>query len=184
MPARSTIQQLPKELREQVDDLIVDRGFSDYWGLTDEVNQLLEEHGYAIKITRSSLHRYGQKLEKKMEWLQLSSQYAAEIGRRFPDDEAQLNDALMKLTQHNLFQLMMELELDPDDAPSIDKLARAVADLGRATVQQKQWQKQVRAELEKQFAEMEKNAQSGRAKLDKETLDYIREQVYNIVPAE
>jgi hypothetical protein len=61
-----------------------------------------------------------------------------------PDEEGAVNEALMRLVQEHLFKLLMS-EGDQIDLP---KVARAVTELGRASVVQKKWQAEVRGKAE------------------------------------
>ncbi len=58
-------------------------------------------------------------------------------------DDGAVNDALVRLTQEKLFTVLVDLEVDPADV-DIAKLAKAVAELGKASVAQKRWMAEAR----------------------------------------
>lgn len=138
MPPRSKIDTLPKGVKEWLDTALVEGNFSGYELLETE----LKKRGFAIG--KSSIHRYGSEFEKKLATLKLASEQAKAIVTAAPDDEGAVNEALMRMVQEHLFKLLSASDDDKFDLP---KVARAVADLGRATVTQKKWQAEVRAKV-------------------------------------
>ena len=87
------------------------------------------------------------------------------------DEEGAVNEALMRLVQEHLFKLLMAEEGEFD----LPKVARAVAELGRATVTQKKWQAEVRARAEAAAAAVEKIAKKGG--LSAESVDQLRREI-------
>ena len=85
-----------------------------------------------------------------------------------------VNEALMRLVQEHLFKLLMAEEGEFD----LPKVARAVAELGRATVTQKKWQAEVRARAEAAAAAVEKIAKKGG--LSAESVDQLRREILGI----
>lgn len=65
MGRRSSVETLPPDLRERIDWALYQSGFCDYSGLT----ACLQEEGYPI--SRTALHRYGQKLQVRVEQMEL-----------------------------------------------------------------------------------------------------------------
>lgn len=147
MAKRSTIDTLPQAARDKVNKALVEGGFADYEALADGLTAALRSAGYELTITRSTLHRYGQKFAKRLEALERSTQMARAVVEASPDDEATLNDALIRIVQHQLFEALGELEIGAESLPSVDKIARAVAELGKATVSQKLLAAKVREKL-------------------------------------
>lgn len=136
MGKRSKIDALPKAVKEWLDVALVEGNFSGYEQLEAE----LRARGF--DIGKSSIHRYGSQFEQKLSMLKLASEQAKAIVTAAPDDEGAVNEALMRLVQEHLFKL---LTADEEGGFDLPKVARAVADLGRATVTQKKWQTEVRA---------------------------------------
>lgn len=58
----STIGKLPMAIREEVDNSLIANGFSNYLGLTAELNL----RGFP-DVSKSALHRYGQKLKRRIQ---------------------------------------------------------------------------------------------------------------------
>ncbi|MCX7172569.1 MAG: DUF3486 family protein [Proteobacteria bacterium] len=139
MAKRSKIQGLPKEVKAWLDTALVEGNFSGYELLEVE----LKQRGF--DIGKSSIHRYGSQFEQKLATLTLASEQAKAIVAASPDDEGAVSEALMRLVQEKLFQVMLDFEVDPSKPLNIASAAKAVAELSRATVTQKKWQAEIRA---------------------------------------
>ena len=108
-------------------------------------------------------------------------QYAT-VAAQVPDDfrfavkaPSVVNDALVRLTQEKMFSILMEMNVDPD-AVDLPKLARAVAELGKASVAQKRWQAEARKQaLEEAAARVDTAAQA--RGLNADEARFWREQV-------
>ena len=59
MARRSTIEKLPEDVRRWLERALTESGFSGY----NELESLLRERGYVI--SKSAIHRYGQKIERR-----------------------------------------------------------------------------------------------------------------------
>lgn len=132
----------------------------------------MKARGYAI--SKSALHRYGQAFETRLSALKMASEQARAVVAAAPDEEGAVNEALMRLVQEHLFKLLMAEEGEFD----LPKVARAVAELGRATVTQKKWQAEVRARAEAAAAAVEKIAKKGG--LSAESVDQLRREILGI----
>jgi len=172
VPKRSKVSGLPKPVKDWLDQALVANSFSDYEALADE----LKFRGYTI--SKSSLHRYGQGFEERLAALKMASEQAKAVVVAAPDEEGAVNEALMRLVQEHLFKLLMATDGEFD----LPKVARAVAELGKATVTQKRWQAEVRAKVASKLAEMEAQAEGGRKSgFDLETLRRVRQEIYGLV---
>ena len=168
MPPRSKVAGMPAEIKEWLDRALAENNFSDYELLAEE----LKARGYTI--SKSALHRYGQAFETRLSALKMASEQARAVVAAAPDEEGAVNEALMRLVQEHLFKLLMAEEGEFD----LPKVARAVAELGRATVTQKKWQAEVRARAEAAAAAVEKIAKKGG--LSAESVDQLRSEILGI----
>lgn len=168
MPPRSKVAGMPAEIKEWLDRALAENNFSDYEVLAEE----LKARGYAI--SKSALHRYGQAFETRLSALKMASEQARAVVAAAPDEEGAVNEALMRLVQEHLFKLLMAEEGEFD----LPKVARAVAELGRATVTQKKWQAEVRARAEAAAAAVEKIAKKGGLSAD--SVDQLRREILGI----
>ena len=71
------------------------------------------------------------------------TEQARAVVQAAPDEDGAVNDALVRLTQEKLFGVLMEIQVDPENV-DLAKLAKAVAELGKASVLQKRWQAEAR----------------------------------------
>lgn len=168
MPPRSKVQQLPPEVKAWLDQALVENNFSGYEALSAE----LTERGYSIG--KSALHSYGQSFEDRLAALRQSSEQAKAVVTAAPDDEGAVNEALMRLVQDHLFKLLMASEGKLD----LPKVAKAVAELGRASVVQLKWKTEFRERAEAAAAKVENIAKKGG--LNAATVAEIRREILGV----
>lgn len=153
MPKRSKVDALPKALKEWLDAELVKRGFADYEQLAAD----LQAQG--AEVSKSSLHRYGSKFEERMAQLKVSTEQARAVVAASPDDEGAMNEALIRLTQDKLFQVLVDLEVDPESI-ALPKLTKSIADLARSSISQKKWQIEVRTKATERIKAVEAEAKA------------------------
>ncbi len=171
MGKKSTVETLPKEVKEWLDRALVESNFSGYKLLAEE----MKARGY--EISKSAIHRYGQDFEDRLKTLRMVTEQARAVVQAAPDEDGAVNDALVRLTQEKLFGVLMEIEVDPENV-DLAKLARAVAELGKASVLQKRWLSEVRAKAEAAAANVEKIAKKGG--LSSASVEQLRREILGI----
>lgn len=172
MPPRSSVSQLPAEIRAELERRLIQNGFSGYQDLEDWLRSL------GFEISRSSLHRHGQKFEERVQALKLATEQAKAIVTAAPDEEGAVSDALMRLVQEKLFQVLLDFQLDPKKPINIANAAKAVAQLSRATVTQRKWQAEVRERAQEAAEAAAKIAKKGG--LSGDAVDEIRRRILGI----
>lgn len=171
MPPRSKIELLPQEVFEELKHRLVASAFSDYRGHAE----WLASRGYEIR--KSAVHQFGQGFEAECERLRLSVAEAKEIVKAVPDEEGAMNDALLRMVQHRVYEVLRDAE---EDLPpkALAALTRAIADAGRTTIAQKKWMNEHQARVK---AAAEAAASIGeRAGLSKDGVDEIRREILGI----
>lgn len=173
MPPRSKIEKLPKAIKEWLDKYLVESNFSDYRGAVTELNRMLEP--YCLQVSKSGLQRYGQSFDERLKSLKAVTEQARAVVQASPDEDGAVNDALVRLTQEKMFGILMEMNVDPD---SIDlaKLARAVAELGKASVAQKRWQAEARRQALEDAAQNAGDAAKGLG-LTEDAVEQIKNRI-------
>ncbi len=171
MGKKSTVETLPKEVKEWLDRALVESNFSGYKLLAEE----MKARGY--EISKSAIHRYGQDFEERLKTLKMVTEQARAVVQAAPDEDGAVNDALVRLTQEKLFGVLMEIEVDPETV-DLAKLAKAVAELGKASVMQKRWLSEVRAKAEAAAANVEKIAKKGG--LSSASVEQLRREILGI----
>ncbi|WP_027360383.1 DUF3486 family protein [Desulforegula conservatrix] len=172
MPSPSGVEKLPKEIKEWLDITLVDSNFSGYKQLEEE----LRERGF--QISKSAIHRYGQNFEKRLSVVKMATEQAKAIVENTSDDEGAMSEALMRLVQEKIFTVLMDFEPDSEKPIKLDSLAKAVAELGRASVTQKKYAAEVRKKTEETAASVVQTARKGG--LSDETVEQIKRQILGI----
>jgi hypothetical protein len=103
LKVRGKIKRLPPEIREELNRRLVNGGFSDYRGLS----RWLEEQGY--EISPSAINTYARRFEQRLEAVRLATAQARAVVEAAPDDDDRINQALMKIVQTTLFEMMIDL---------------------------------------------------------------------------
>lgn len=166
MARRTKVAGLPPDVRAWLDKALADSNFSDY----EELEKLLAERGFSIG--KSSIHRYGQKLEAKLAAVKASTEAARAIAEAAPDDSDLRSAAVMSMAQTEFFNIFVALqEASAEDDPGkrlkmMGVAAKGISELSRASVNQKKWEAQVRTDaraelLREQAAELDKTVQAG-----------------------
>lgn len=182
MARESAIDRLPPDIKKMLDDKLFANGFNGYLDL----EKWLREQGY--EIGKSSLHRYGQKVERKLAAVQASTQAAMMIAEQAPDDADVRSQAVLSLVQTELFNALVDFQSATDDeenevnpADRIKLLAQAgkgIANIVTASVSQKKWQIEVRDKAQK-AADAVENIVS-KSGLSGETVQMIRREILGI----
>lgn len=168
MPPRSKVLSLPAEVKEWLDQALIENNFSQYKALS----AALAERGHSIG--KSALHEYGQNFEDRLSALRTASEQAKAMVAAAPDDEGAVNEALMRLVQEQIFNSLMA----QDGKVDLAKTAKAVAELGRASVVQKKWQAEVRLKAESAAQAVEKIAKKGGLSAD--TVAEMRREILGV----
>jgi uncharacterized protein DUF3486 len=175
---RSKVAQMPDEVRRQLDAELVKRGFSGY----DALETLLA--GLGISIGKSSIHRYGRNLERKLAAIKASTEAARLIAEAAPDDANLRTGAGMAILETEIFDMLVglqdaELEDDPiRRAKILSSLAGNYAKLTRASIHQKKHQLEIQAKVS---AAAEKFAQAAKkGGMSSSTIDQIKRHILGI----
>lgn len=157
MPAVSKIQQLPADVKAWLDSKLVANAFGNYDDLTEQLNTKLEGHQLEMTVSRSGLGIYGKGLKDRIEKIKNSTAAAKLLNETMDDEGDALGMANVALAQDLIFQLMNQYDPDDKDKPisvkEISTLFRALGNVSRASLPQKQWAKKVREELARKTEE-------------------------------
>lgn len=174
MARRSKIDGLPPALKAELERILADRAHGGYEALAD----WLKEQGY--QISKSSLHRYDQRVQAVMSRIKASTEAARLLAQAAPDEADEHSAAVLRMVQSALFDAMTRVAeasetADPEQQVKVLSLAaRAIAEASRASIGQKRWADEVRARID----EVERAAQKAGRTLDAETLRAVKEGLY------
>src|SRR4051812_43642543 len=147
MPQRSKITALPKDVKAWLDQALIANNFAQY----EQLEKLLAEKG--VTIGKSSIHRYGSNLERKLAAIKASTEAASAIAAAAPDDADDRAGAVISMIQTEVFGVLVSLqEADESDDPMkraklLSTVAKNVATLTRASIAQKQHAIEIRAKV-------------------------------------
>jgi len=148
---RSKVEGLPLEVREALQKKLIEGGFQGYVQLQD----WLRVQGY--NISKSSVHRFGSRLEEKVAKLKASADRARALVEASPDVADNMAQATMRLLQEKLYVVLESMEdIDPESVDLV-KLSRAMAPLVRASIASKKHAEEVAtkmAEADKKVADV------------------------------
>ena len=178
MARRSKVLALPAAIKAWLDRELVERGFGGYEAIVGELNARARAAGYDITISRSSAQRYGSAFEERIAALKLASEQAKAVVAAAPDDEGAVSEALMRLVQEKLFQLLMDHQVQPGQQVGLDKLTRAIADIGRMGISHRKWLAEIRERARAAADAAEKIASRGG--LSPEAIEQIRGHILGI----
>ena len=182
MARESAIDKLLPEHKKLLDDKLFDNGFNGYADLTSWLNEL----GY--EIGKSSIHRYGQKVERKLAAVQASTQAAMMIAEQAPDDADVRSQAVLSLVQTELFNALVDFQsvveedekaMSPADRIKLfGQAGKGIANVTTASVNQKKWETEVKERVEKAAKAVASIAKKGG--LSDAAVDEIRKQILGI----
>jgi hypothetical protein len=157
---RSKISRLPPEIRDALEKAIIDRDFSEY----EQLEIWLTEQGFPVG--KSSIHRHGTQLERKIASIKASTAAARAIVEAAPDEQDNMSAAVMRMVQDQLFGIMVALKdaegAEPAEAAKmLARIAESLAALSRASIAQKKFATEVKQRAEAAASAAEKIASKG-----------------------
>jgi hypothetical protein len=175
---RSKVSALPPEVRVWLDQALAEGNFSGY----EQLSAALKERGFSIG--KSSIHRYGTQLERKLEAIRASTHAAAAIAKAAPDDADLRSAAVISLVQTEIFDQMVALrEADEEKNPAkrmklLSAVAANIAKLSRASVNQKKHEIEIRGKAEAAADRVARLAKKGG--LSAPTVETIKREILGI----
>ena len=152
MPIRGKIEGLPDDVRHWLERALTESNFSGY----EALEAMLAERGFSI--SKSAIHRYGQKIERRFAAIKASTEAARILTEGAADDQDARSEAVIALVQTEMFESIVNLqeaedeELDPADRIALlSKAAKNIATLARASVNQKKFRLEVQEETRRQL---------------------------------
>lgn len=180
MPKREAVGTLPDDVRGWLDKSLIQGNFSGY----ELLENALRERGF--QISKSAIHRYGKKFERRLAAIKASTEAARMLTEGASDDQDARSEAVIALVQTELFETIVNLQEASDeeiDAADRVKLlssaAKNIATLSRASVNLKEYQSKVRAEVAKQAAAIAVTEAKG-AGLSDEVAETIRRKILGV----
>lgn len=158
MGRKSTIARLPADVKAYIEGQLA-AGQCTLDELIAALRQRFPGHEQAgVLPSRTAVHRYGQKLERRLSAIRASTEAAKLIQAQAGDDKDARSEALTALVQTDLFEAILNLqEADEPDADPADRVAmlsaaaKNIATLTRSSVNLKQFQAKVEEDTRKKL---------------------------------
>lgn len=184
MGQRAKIKLYPPEIRAWLDAELVRRGFSDYVQLAVDLKEESASRGMPVDASKSSIHRYGANLERKLSAIKASTEAARLIAAQSPDDADLRSGAVLSMIQTQVFDVMVGLQdasqaEDPvERAKLLARVGRDYATVARASVHQKRHEIEIRGKTAAAADRVAKLAKKGG--LSGDTVDAIKREILGI----
>lgn len=149
MGRKSSIDRMPPEIKGHIQAMLATGSMT----LDELVTNLKEnfpaEFSAGELPSRSALHRYGAKLDRRLAAIRASTEAAKIIRAHAGDDQDARSEALTAMVQTELFEAILELqeavEGDDENNPAervalLSKAAKNIATLTRSSVNLKEFQ--------------------------------------------
>lgn len=180
MARKTSISKLPDDVRKHIETCIAQGKMT-----LDELIADLRVRWPEETPSRSSVHRYSQKLERRLAAIKASTEAARMIHEQAGDDVDARSGALVALVQTELFDRILEFqEATDEDVDPVERIgllsaaAKNIATLTRASFNLKKFQSEV-DERAKQAAEaVSKLASKGG--LSAATVDEMRRAILGV----
>ena len=184
MARKSTVTRLPDEVRSFIEGALA-KGRMTLDELIAELQQRFPQHALP---SRSAVHRYGQKLERRLAAIRASTEAAKLIAESAGDDKDARSETLMAMVQAGLTDALIAMDDAEDAAPEervklLSKAGRDIAALSRSSVNLKEYQaKAEKAAREKLLAEQrEKLADLGKTgAVPQDVLERVIKAAYDL----
>lgn len=158
MGRKSSIARLPEEVKHYIEGKLAEGRMT----LDELIADLRERFAAQAEElpSRAAVHRYGQKLERRLSAIRASTEAAKMIRAQAGDNEDARSEALTALIQTELFEAILNLqeaddpELDPAERVGmLSTAAKNIATLTRSSVNLKQFQAKVEEETRRKLLE-------------------------------
>ena len=185
MGRKSTIARLPQDVKAYIEAMLA-TGAQTLDELIVDLQARFPAASHSGNLpSRSALHRYGSKLDRRLSAIKASTEAAKLIQAQAGDDQDARSEALTALVQTELFEAILSLQEadDPESDPAdrvamLSSAAKNIATLTRSSIGLKQFQAQARARAKAAAETVDKIAKSGG--LSGEAAEQIRREILGI----
>ena len=186
MGRKSTISRLPADVKSYIEGKLAEGRLTLDELITDVRGRFPTQAQAGDLPSRAAVHRYGQKLERRLAAIRASTEAAKIIQAQAGDSDDARSEALTALIQTELFEAILNLQeaddpqADPGDRVAmLSSAAKNIATLTRSSVSLKQFQSKVRDATRAAASAIEKTVK--KAGLSDETVAEIKARILGIV---
>lgn len=173
MARKSSVSRLPADVKTYIEAMLA-TGAQTLDELIADLRERFPAEAKAGELpSRSALHRYGSKLDRRLSAIRASTEAAKLIQAQAGDDQDARSEALTALVQTELFEAILLLQeaddLDADGNPAdpaervgmLSAAAKNIATLTRSSIGLKTFQAAARARAQAAAATVDKLARTG-----------------------
>lgn len=162
MGRKSSIDRMTAEVKGYIQAMLATGSMTLDELIADLQDRFPAEASAGDLPSRSALHRYGAKLDRRLAAIRASTEAAKIIQAHAGDDKDARSEALTAMVQTELFEAILELQeavegdekSDPGERVALlSKAAKNIATLTRSSVNLKQFQAKVEADARKRALE-------------------------------
>lgn len=173
MARKSSVSRLPPDIKSYIEAMLA-TGAQTLDELIDDLQQRFPAQAHAGSLpSRSALHRYGSKLDRRLSAIRASTEAAKIIRAQIGDHEDARSEALTAMIQSELFESILDIQaageegadgekkMDAGDRIALlSKAAKNIATLTTSSIRLKKFQTEVVAQARRELlAEQEANLQ-------------------------
>ena len=185
MGRKSTISRLPADIKTYIEAMLA-TGSQTLDELISDLQQRFPAQAQAgVLPSRAAVHRYGQKLDRRLSAIRASTEAAKLIQAQAGDNDDARSEALTALVQTELFEAILSLQeaddpdIDPGDRVAmLSAAAKNIATLTRSSVALKGFQAKVRERAQAAAEAVNKIAKTGG--LSSDVAAQLRSQILGI----
>lgn len=184
MGRKSSIDRLSPAVKRRIEGLIAQDRLTLDELIADLRAEFPEEAAEGELPSRSAVHRYGQKLERRLSAIRASTEAAKIIQAQAGDDKDARSEALTALIQTELFDAILDMQEASGEEDSTERVgvlstaAKNIATLTRSSVNLKKFQAEVEENTRKKLLAEQKaklEAMSSKGGVTEDTKRAIRE---------
>lgn len=165
LPRKWKMKRMPKDLKDQLDAMLIQGTMH----TSLQFRKWLGDNGF--EISRQCIDEYRHNFERQLDSVRLATAQAREVCKQFKDDDPNMQTALLRLVQTQLFQVLAvsngkgRTKRRATIAPvNVGALARCVSSLIKAETDHQKWADRTRAKVAAAEEKVEEAAAKGLSK--------------------
>ena len=176
MPPPSKVALLPEDVRDELNQRLISAGF----GRCEDLSEWLFDKGF--EISKTTVNEHAKRLKRRLATITASTEAAKILAKAAPDEADDRSNAIIAMIQTELFEAILGMDEAVEAADKVDrigllnKVAKNIATLTRASVARNKWAAEVQKKVLLEAAERVESAALARG-LSAEDARFWREKV-------
>lgn len=181
MARNSSIDQLPPAIRDALHALLRDPAVSQL-DATKKVNALLEAEQHELRVSKSAVNRYSQRMDQIGEKMRQSRQIAEMwIGKLGNQPQGQVGKLLNEFTRTMAFETALKMSEEDEPVPPklLKELSLAIKHLEEAASVNEKREREIRQQMAEEAADAVETAAKAQG-LTADSVAQIKQQILGI----